>query len=73
MLATAATVAIIAVAWLVRALVDPALPSGFPYVTFFPAVIVTSFLFGIRLGTATPLSAACWPGISSYRRGAASC
>ena len=26
------------------------LPPGFPYVTFFPAVIITSFLFGIRFG-----------------------
>jgi two-component sensor histidine kinase len=26
------------------------LPSGFPYVTFFPAVILSSFLFGVRPG-----------------------
>jgi len=45
-----ATVAIVAAAWLVRMTADPLLPSGFPYVTFFPAVIVTSFLFGVRLG-----------------------
>lgn len=45
-----ATIAIVAAAWLLRMMADPLLPSGFPYVTFFPAVIVTSFLFGVRLG-----------------------
>ena len=45
-----ATLAIVAAAWLLRTIADPLLPSGFPYVTFFPAVIVTSFLFGVRLG-----------------------
>ena len=43
-----ATLAIFAAAWLLRVLVDSYLPSGFPYVTFFPAV--TSFLFGWRMG-----------------------
>lgn len=47
--------AIVAVAWLLRTESDPLLPSGFPYVTFFPAVIVTSFLFGIRLGCVAAL------------------
>ncbi|SEN77052.1 protein of unknown function [Sphingomonas gellani] len=50
-LGTLATLVIVAVAWALRAAVDPLLPSGFPYVTFFPAVIVTSFLFGVRLGS----------------------
>lgn len=54
-LGTVATAAIVALAWLVRTAVDPLLPSGFPYVTFFPAVIVTSFLFGVRLGSAAAL------------------
>lgn len=45
-----ATLAIFGFAWLLRVQVDPLLPLGFPYVTFFPAVIVTSFLFGVRLG-----------------------
>ncbi len=44
------TIAIFAVAWLLRIIADPVLPSGFPYVTFFPAVIITSFLFGVRMG-----------------------
>lgn len=55
-LGTVATLAIIAVAWLVRVVADPVLPSGFPYVTFFPAVIVTSFLFGVRLGSVTAVA-----------------
>jgi two-component sensor histidine kinase len=46
----ACTLAIFASAWLLRVVTDPVLPSGFPYVTFFPAVIITSFLFGVRLG-----------------------
>lgn len=44
------TLVIFAGAWGLRVLVDPALPPGFPYVTFFPAVILTSFLFGLRAG-----------------------
>ncbi|WP_093313850.1 sensor histidine kinase [Sphingomonas jatrophae] len=44
--------AIVTIAWMLRALADPLLPPGFPYVTFFPAVIITSFLFGVRLGSA---------------------
>ncbi|WP_285709455.1 sensor histidine kinase [Erythrobacter oryzae] len=46
----AGTLAIFAAAWGLRVLVDPALPPGFPYVTFFPAVILTAFLFGLRAG-----------------------
>lgn len=44
------TLAIFALAWLLRIIADPVLPPGFPYVTFFPAVIISSFLFGARLG-----------------------
>lgn len=51
-LSTAAMLSIVGMAWLLRVIADPLLPPGFPYVTFFPAVIVTSFLFGVRLGTA---------------------
>lgn len=29
---------------------DAAFPPGYPYLTFFPAVILTSFLFGVRSG-----------------------
>lgn len=48
---TLVTLGIVVFAWAVRIAVDPLLPSGFPYVTFFPAVIVISFLFGVRLGS----------------------
>lgn len=34
------------VAWAIRMAFDHVLPSGFPYLTFFPAVILSSFLFG---------------------------
>ncbi|MFN3621007.1 sensor histidine kinase [Sphingorhabdus sp.] len=54
-LGVAITVAIFALAWLVRIIADPVLPTGFPYVTFFPAVIITAFLFGARLGILSAL------------------
>ncbi|GGE71692.1 sensor histidine kinase [Sphingomonas prati] len=50
-----ATVAIVAAAWALRIVADPLLPPGFPYVTFFPAVIVTSFVFGVRLGAVSAI------------------
>ena len=49
----AGTLAFFAAAWALRALLDPLLPPGFPYVTFFPAVILTAFLFGLRAGLAS--------------------
>ena len=54
-LGAAATLALVAAAWALRSAADPVLPPGFPYVTFFPAVIVTSFLFGVRLGALSAL------------------
>ncbi|QIG78819.1 sensor histidine kinase [Stakelama tenebrarum] len=51
-LAVAAMLAICVVALAVRFAADPWLTSGFPYVTFFPAVIISSFLFGVRIGGA---------------------
>jgi two-component sensor histidine kinase len=50
-LGSIAMLGIVVAAWLLREAADPVLPPGFPYVTFFPAVIVTSFLFGVRLGS----------------------
>lgn len=50
-LGSVAMLCIVTTAALLREAVDPLLPPGFPYVTFFPAVIVTSFLFGVRLGS----------------------
>ncbi|WP_206757388.1 sensor histidine kinase [Rhizobium sp. CFBP 8762] len=41
---------IFAIALAARFLLDPYLPVGFPYLTFFPAVIITGFLFGVPLG-----------------------
>lgn len=43
----AASIGIAAVATLLRAWLDPHLPPGFPYLTFFPAVIITGFVFGL--------------------------
>ncbi|WP_228242948.1 sensor histidine kinase [Porphyrobacter sp. GA68] len=37
-------------AWWVRWTIGSGLPAGFPYLTFFPAVILTAFLFGLRPG-----------------------
>lgn len=38
--------AMCAVAWWLRTVLDTTFPPGFPYLTFFPAVILSSFLFG---------------------------
>lgn len=37
-------------ALLLRYAAEPLLPTGYPFVTFFPAVILASFLFGVRPG-----------------------
>ncbi|BBF69570.1 sensor histidine kinase [Sphingomonas bisphenolicum] len=39
-----------AAALLLRIAAEPLLPVGYPFVTFFPAVILSSFLFGVRPG-----------------------
>jgi len=44
------TFAICAFALFVRLLAEPVLPAGFPYVSFFPAVILSTFLFGVGPG-----------------------
>ena len=45
-----------------RAVLDTALPPGFPYLTFFPAVILTGYFAGTRAGTvvATACGIAAW-------------
>jgi len=50
-----------AATWL-RWAIDHQLPPGFPYLTFFPVVIVTAFLFGARAGaiTATLSGLSAW-------------
>lgn len=45
-LAYAITLGFCAFAWWLRLVLDPWFPPGFPYLTFFPAVILASFLFG---------------------------
>jgi two-component sensor histidine kinase len=50
-LAYATALALSGLAWWVRWELDAAFPPGFPYLTFFPAVIVTAFLFGRGPGT----------------------
>lgn len=49
----------IGLALAIRFLADSVLPSGYPFLTFFPAVIVTTFLAGL------------WPGIVAALLGAA--
>lgn len=44
--AYAITLGFCAFAWWLRLVLDPLFPPGFPYLTFFPAVILASFLFG---------------------------
>jgi len=39
-----------AAALVARFALDRSLPAGFPYLTFFPAVIITSFVAGTRAG-----------------------
>lgn len=51
-LAYGAAALLIAIAYLARLGALPWLPEGYQFVTFFPAVILTSFLFGARVGTA---------------------
>jgi two-component sensor histidine kinase len=48
--ALGSTLAICAAALMLRLALGSVLPPGLPYATFFPAVIVTAFLFGVRAG-----------------------
>ncbi len=49
-LAIGAGLLLVAASFAARAVADPLLPPGFPFVTFFPAVILAGFLFGARSG-----------------------
>lgn len=51
MLGFAVTTLLILAALALRLIADPYLPGGFPFVTFFPAVILASALFGTRWGS----------------------
>lgn len=55
LLGVAITLALAVAAFFIRWFADPVLPPGFPYVTFFPVVIITSFLLGARLGALSAL------------------
>lgn len=44
------SVLIFVAALLLRIWLDPYLPQGFPYLTFFPAVLISGFAFGVRQG-----------------------
>ncbi|MBW4330169.1 DUF4118 domain-containing protein [Stakelama sp. CBK3Z-3] len=62
LLAGCVVAALVAFALFLRFAVDRGLPPGFPYVTFFPAVVIASFLFGSRWGAA--VAAVC--GLCSW-------
>lgn len=47
--------ALFAIAALFRKLADPYLPDGFPYLTFFPSIIITAFLCGFGPGLAVSI------------------
>lgn len=49
-------------ALMLRFAAEPLLPNGYPFVTFFPAVILSSFLFGVRPG----IFAAIVCGVASW-------
>lgn len=51
-----------AAALALRFAVDPMLPPGFPFLTFFPAVIITAFVCGVRPG----LLVAALSGLSAW-------
>ncbi len=45
-----ASLIVFAIALAIRAWFDPVLPAGFPFLTFFPAVVICGFIFGLRQG-----------------------
>lgn len=57
-----ASLAIFAVAFALRSWLDPLMPPGFPFLTFFPAVLVSGFVFGVRQGALVALLA----GLASW-------
>ncbi|MBU2329604.1 MAG: DUF4118 domain-containing protein [Alphaproteobacteria bacterium] len=57
-----ASLIVFVIALAIRAWFDPVLPAGFPFLTFFPAVIICGFVFGLRQG----LMVAALSGISAW-------
>ena len=47
----AVSLAIFALAFVLRLWLDPFMLAGFPYLTFFPAVVICGFVFGVAQGT----------------------
>jgi two-component sensor histidine kinase len=45
-----ASLLVFAIALLLRAWLDPLMPTGFPFLTFFPAVVICGFVFGVKQG-----------------------
>lgn len=55
-LAVPAGIAITLLAYAVRVVLAPHLPPGFPYVTFFPAVVISALVFGLWGGVASAVT-----------------
>lgn len=55
-LAVTFTLGVVVLALLVRIALRPVLPSGSPFITFFPAVLLICFLLGVRLGAIAALA-----------------
>lgn len=56
------SLAIFGAAFLLRSSLDSVLPPGFPFLTFFPAVVIAGFMFGVPQGTMV----AIFSGIASW-------
>lgn len=57
-----ASLAIFALSFGLRSWLDPLMPPGFPFLTFFPAVLISGFVFGVRQGALVALLA----GLASW-------
>lgn len=65
------TLALVGIAYGLRAGSDDVLPAGYPFLTFFPAVIISSFVFGWREGLLAGVLGGLWRAFSmSTRRSA---
>lgn len=51
-----------AISFALRYVLDPVLPPGFPFLTFFPAVIITALFAGVAAGTAVAVAS----GLASW-------
>lgn len=60
--AVAVAMLLVALALAVRIAINPWMPAGYPFITFFPAVVIASFLGGWRIG----IVAAVVSGLASW-------